>query len=228
MELQPLPESAAPLRAVPAPDRVDGFVAEPSVEIYGALIAVGEAARSLGISSSTIRRWIDSGRIAAVRTSGGHRRVPAAEVRRMSGLLAGTLTPLVREVPLPAQELPELAELLKARGRALVDLAIRVLYEPNRPGWFAVPTNRERLHQWAGALGQSVLSADWSSALATTQDLIVESHRAGSSLVERVQYLERFGDVSVRALEQDGAAAWVALDTRRLFRNLRQVALADS
>jgi hypothetical protein len=145
----------------------------------------------------------------------------------MSALVAGTLTPLVREVPLPAQGLPELAELLHTRGCSLVDLAIRLLYEPNRPGWFAVPTHRELLHRWAAAVGQDVLSADWSSALATTHDLIVESHRGGSSLVERVQYLERFGDASVRALEQEGTDGCVVLDARRLFRNVRRVALVE-
>jgi molybdopterin-binding protein len=36
---------------------------------------MGEAAELLGVSTDTVRRWADAGRLLTVRTAGGHRRV---------------------------------------------------------------------------------------------------------------------------------------------------------
>ena len=40
-------------------------------------------AEALGLSVSTIKRWVDSGSIGAVRTVGGHRLIPRSEAIRM-------------------------------------------------------------------------------------------------------------------------------------------------
>jgi len=40
-------------------------------------LTVKEAARFAGVGPDTIRRWSDGGRVIAVRTAGGHRRVDA-------------------------------------------------------------------------------------------------------------------------------------------------------
>ena len=49
-----------------------------------------QAARLLGVSHQTIKQWIYKKRIRATRTPGGHHRIPASEVRRLSGAaLAG-------------------------------------------------------------------------------------------------------------------------------------------
>ena len=44
----------------------------------------GEVCRRLGISYSTLSRWVREGRIKAVRTAGGVFRVPESEVRRIA------------------------------------------------------------------------------------------------------------------------------------------------
>src|SRR3954449_3362920 len=44
-----------------------------------------EAARALGISLDTLRRWDRAGRIRTERDSGNRRLVPAAEVARLAG-----------------------------------------------------------------------------------------------------------------------------------------------
>lgn len=47
-------------------------------------VALGEAARALGVSVDTLRRWDRSGKLRTVRDARNRRRVPAAEVERLS------------------------------------------------------------------------------------------------------------------------------------------------
>ena len=48
-----------------------------------AALPIGEVARLIGVSVSTIRNWERTGKINAFRTPGGQRRFPLAEVRRI-------------------------------------------------------------------------------------------------------------------------------------------------
>ena len=47
--------------------------------------SVGEAARRLGVSVDTLRRWDRDGRIRTSRDAANRRRVPASEVERLRG-----------------------------------------------------------------------------------------------------------------------------------------------
>ena len=47
-------------------------------------LSLGEAARALGVSIDTLRRWDRDGKLATVRDSRNRRLVPAAEVERLS------------------------------------------------------------------------------------------------------------------------------------------------
>jgi molybdopterin-binding protein len=47
--------------------------------------SASEAARALGISLDTLRRWDREGRIRTERDHGNRRRVPAAEIERLRG-----------------------------------------------------------------------------------------------------------------------------------------------
>lgn len=42
----------------------------------------GQVAELLGVSVDTVRRWCDEGRLATVRSAGGHRLVPGADLAR--------------------------------------------------------------------------------------------------------------------------------------------------
>jgi len=54
------------------------------------LLRPKEACSRLGISYSTLRRWVKEGRIRAVQTIGGKYRIPESEVRRLlSGAVGG-------------------------------------------------------------------------------------------------------------------------------------------
>jgi excisionase family DNA binding protein len=44
-----------------------------------------DAAKLIGISYPTIKQWIYDGKIASVKTPGGHHRIPPAEVERLTG-----------------------------------------------------------------------------------------------------------------------------------------------
>jgi len=47
------------------------------------LLTIGDAARQLGVSTDTIRRWDRKGLITTTRTPGGQRRIPGAEIARI-------------------------------------------------------------------------------------------------------------------------------------------------
>jgi len=46
------------------------------------LLSTRELADALGVSESSLKRWVDAGRIVASRTEGGHRRIPLDEAMR--------------------------------------------------------------------------------------------------------------------------------------------------
>lgn len=57
-----------------------------------ALYRLSDAARLLSISGSTLKQWIQRGRIGSVKTPGGHHRIPRAEVERLAGVAPVRLT----------------------------------------------------------------------------------------------------------------------------------------
>jgi diguanylate cyclase (GGDEF)-like protein/excisionase family DNA binding protein len=206
----------APLGDTPQPARVP----DP-----GATVTLGAAAQALDVSTSTLRRWADTGRIRSLRTSGGHRRFPVAEVRRLSASAMSGQPPAVRVPALPATSLDALGALLDEHAGALLGVAIRALYEPDRPGWFAAPAAAEPLRAWLTDLAASARSGTWTEALRSTHRLIDQANYAGTSLEERQALVERVGDGVVRAAGERGMPHREVVDVRRLFVNLRRLAL---
>jgi molybdopterin-binding protein len=49
-------------------------------------LTLGEAARALGVSEDTLRRWDRAGKLQTVRDSANRRRVPHSEIVRLSGI----------------------------------------------------------------------------------------------------------------------------------------------
>jgi excisionase family DNA binding protein len=54
------------------------------------MLTPAELARMLHVNAKTVTRWATEGRIAAVRTAGGHRRFPLAAVLAFLGTLGFT------------------------------------------------------------------------------------------------------------------------------------------
>ncbi len=71
-------------------------------------LSTRELADALGVSESSLKRWVDAGKISASRTEGGHRRIQIAEAMRF-----------IRETgaPLARPELLDLPEVAAARAR---------------------------------------------------------------------------------------------------------------
>ena len=176
-----------------------------------------------GVSASTVRRWADTGRIAVVRTSGGHRRFPVAELRRLNGEQA--TRPTVRAVALPADALPALGDLLASASGELSAAVSRGLYDSSAQGWFDSVAGRQQLGHWSAALSAATRGTEYDAALDATRRLVTQADLAGASLLERHSFLERYGEVVVRALQERGAARAELVGARRLFARLRQVTL---
>lgn len=96
-------------------------------------VSVQGAARELGVSPQTIRRWTSAGVLACTRTAGGHRRIRREDVRELAQLIGGSdnaaarrarereLEVLVETSVALASEL-ELPELLKEIAHRLTAL----------------------------------------------------------------------------------------------------------
>jgi excisionase family DNA binding protein len=211
-------DAAAPLAA----PRGSSSAAAPEAP-SNATVALGEAAEALGISTSSLRRWADTGRIHAVRTAGGHRRFQVSDIQRLAQAVVSP-PPSVRPVALPAEPLPGLAKLLGSTAPTLAAASARAVYD-GQPGWFASDLGREQLRPWSTALAAAASTADYDSALEATRLLVTHAGFAGASLLERHAFLERYGDLVLRALQERGERHSELVGARRLFTRLRRALL---
>ena len=121
-------------------------------------LSLGRASKLLGVSHSTVRRWADAGEVRSYRTSGGHRRILAEDVRQFmtqNSQTAGTSdTDRISELAVgrvkrrlsrrrQSHEMDVFAGLEKATrerlrfiGRQLVDLFARFVSSRTRPERF--------------------------------------------------------------------------------------------
>jgi PAS domain S-box-containing protein/excisionase family DNA binding protein len=187
-------------------------------------LSLGQAARALGISTTTARRWADDERLCATRTSGGHRRFAASEVRR---LLAARGRPAIAPSDPPRRALPALAELVEKHGAALADLSWRGLYGELRSGFFVEPDGVAAAARWLGALAAAAASADYEILHQATSALMRAAERSGATLLERHLALERFDETVTRALVRRSCPGEEVVSVRRLFAFLAQRQLGE-
>lgn len=68
-----------------------------------AVLSPRDLARALGVSESSVKRWVDDGALEAVKTTGGHRRIPLAAAVRF---IRRTGTPVLEPELLTGSPLP--------------------------------------------------------------------------------------------------------------------------
>lgn len=193
-------------------------------------LTLAEACTALGVSTSTLRRWADAGRIKVVRTAGGHRRFPLDEIRRLNGSHHSNQAVAVRPTPPPAAAMPAVAKALAARGEEILRVATAALYRDGRPGWFAGAEARPALSDWMEAVASGCESGAMSTAVRASDALLATACLAGTPVLERDVFLERFFDVVARAVVAAGGSRDEAVAVQRLARSLRHrsLVLADS
>lgn len=209
----------------PDGDGSDGIVLRVSAEAAAGDPSASDgvtpsaAAAALGVSSSTLRRWIDEGRLRAHRTGGGHRRIPASEVRR----LAREARPAVRmrEHALPAASLPALATVLDAHAARLVELALRTTYEPGAIGWFSEPGARTTVVSHLATVAAACRSGRFDGVVASAERLYAEA-RLGASLLECQTFADRLWSGAARELAAHAEGRAELADAQRLMATLRR------
>jgi diguanylate cyclase (GGDEF)-like protein/PAS domain S-box-containing protein/excisionase family DNA binding protein len=191
-------------------------------------ITLGEAAEALGVSASTLRRWADAGRIRVVRTAGGHRRFPTAEVRRLAAASSTLRRPVLRGAQLPVTALPVTRDLLRERGEEIAGGAARTLYEPARSGWFAAATAADPIGRWLAALVAACGTGQYADVVGASRRLAATAGYAGASLVERHDFVDRFGEIALRRLQELQAPRDELIGLRRLVLRIRQAVLEEA
>jgi excisionase family DNA binding protein len=191
-------------------------------------VPLGEAADALGISTSTLRRWADCGRIRAVRTAGGHRRFPVSELQRLKSAPALLAPPALRPTPLPSAPLVGLGALLVQEGRPIAGTAARAIYDRGRTGWLSSADAEPHLERWARETAAACQGGEYDLAIDAMRGLMRQARYAGASLLERQLFVERCGELVLHRLQERSADRPQLVGARRLFARLRQALAQDA
>lgn len=184
------------------------------------------AAETIGVSTSRLRRWADNGRIRCTRTTGGHRRFPLSEVRRVARDRGTAVA--VRPVGPPTVALPALAGLLDEHGERITSTVAASIYRTGPAGWFSDPGFAPTRNEWLQALSDAGRRGEYDAALETTEAMLTDARLHAVGLLERHQFLDQFGGAAVRAMMQGDAEKPELVAARRLFVALLQAHLSDS
>jgi MerR family transcriptional regulator, light-induced transcriptional regulator len=129
--------------------------------IRGKKLTSREAARALGVSEASIKRWADGGLLPMEKTAGGHRRFRPEDVAviRRAGLSEEETRPLKKRsaAKLPARAPVAQAELAPGREAALVEETFRVLMDGRDEDLSALLINLHLQGQSVGAIADRFL-----------------------------------------------------------------------
>jgi excisionase family DNA binding protein len=193
----------------------------------GPMVTLSHAAEAVGVSTSTLRRWADDGRIRFVRTGGGHRRFPASDVRRLAASRAGWGASEVRPLAPPSRPLPGLARLVAARGLELAGESAKALYSRDGEGWFRSADAQPHLHRWVRSVALACLSGSGRQAVDASLAMLRRAELVGATLLERHVFVENMGAACVRVLDDEPETHGEASAAGRLFRSIGQSLLDD-
>ncbi len=146
-------------------------------------VGIGEAARDLRVSASTIRRWTDGGRLASIRTPGGHRRILAADVGREARRRRPPVQ--LNLTRAPTSPVPGVASLLSDQGAEIISAAARDVYASRTSGWFSSGASLEARGVWMAVLGNGCRSGDYSETIRASISFFRQANNAGATVLER-------------------------------------------
>ncbi len=178
-------------------------------------VTLSAAAVALDVSSSTVRRLADEGRLPSSRTPGGHRRFRRIDLQRFARQQRGIVR--LRPVEMPAVPLAEVVEVLSERGTSLVEHGARATYEAWRPGWFATARARMRSRHWLDAVCAALAAGASRDAARATADYLLTGVLAGATMAECMRFLDQFAHASVAELIRTRASKDEIRDFRRLM-----------
>jgi excisionase family DNA binding protein/diguanylate cyclase (GGDEF)-like protein len=185
-------------------------------------VSLGQAAKLLGISASTLRRWAEDGRVSSVRTSGGHRRFYLSDLSRLNQTSEARL----RRPSLPDGPVPGLAALLAADGLEIATAAARSLYD-ERPGWFARAAALDPLRAFTTELAQAFEHGRYERLGDALRRLMLAATVGSATLAERHLFLERFAAALDSRLIKASRPAREQTAARRTLSALSLTQLAD-
>jgi putative two-component system response regulator len=188
-----------------------------------AVMTLQEAAATLGVTTSRLRRWSDEGRLPSLRTAGGHRRFPVEGVRKLAAERGAR--PVVRPLEPPSGSLPVLAGVLKQHGADLANGAATTLYRGGPTGWFAGQDAAAARAEWLAELVRSAESGRYAGALQASDVFLRRAYLQAAGLLERHSFIERFTRVVLHALAQADAPHSETAAARRLFAAIQQAHL---
>lgn len=133
-----------------------------------------QLARAVGLGESTVKRWIDQGRVPAVKTPGGHRRIPvAAALGFVRGAGLSLLEPAALGLLVGGDATPQgLRNALSANLPEPVISLLERVYASGMPG-------AELADDWI-APAMASIGHNWESG-----DLAVTTEHAATSIVMR-------------------------------------------
>jgi PAS domain S-box-containing protein/excisionase family DNA binding protein len=176
-------------------------VATASAGAEGFTVTLYEAARLMNVSGSTLRRCADSGRLACMRTSGGHRRFRLADIQRLR--TERHQPSEVRMQAYPARPLPFVAATLERHGGEIATRAARCLYV-GPPGWFEQPEAAGPIRSLLSSLARAFATGDFHEGQGAVREFMRQAELSGTSLAERHAFIHTLDAVLRRQLREQG------------------------
>jgi excisionase family DNA binding protein len=198
----------------------------PESRVAVEMMPMGSAASALGVSASTIRRWIDERRLSALRTSGGHRRLVRSEVERERKRLRPG--PALRAPPAPQAPLPRIGAAILKRSDWIGEISLRSVYLGEDHGWFGTSGGEAQLDRWLKEIGQGLSSGDFKAVTDATEALLGAARDGRVPLGERMSLLDGVAQAARAAIGLEEPGAEELRDWLRVGRILRQLAVQEA
>ena len=190
-----------PTSAANGVEAAEDALAPAGGEHDGFTVTLYEASQLLSVSGSTLRRWADGGRLACVRTSGGHRRFRLADIQRLR--MERHPASEVRMQAYPTRPFPFVAATLQRYASELASRTARCMYV-GPPGWFERTESAGLVHALLTGLARGFATGDFYETQGAARTLMHQAELGGATLAERHAFVQVLDAVLRRQLRELG------------------------